>query len=77
MRDEYTLKTGQDYNIGKDLFKDLKRSANPFGHMFAIDLLIDLSRGISNKLLEGKLDDYKDILVKEQECRDKMSVKTK
>lgn len=41
------------------------------------DLLIDLSRGISNKLLEGKLDDYKDILVKEQECRDKMSVKTK
>ena len=77
MRDEYTLKTGRDYNIGKGLFKDLKRSANPFGHMFAIDLLIDLSRGISNKLLEGKLDDYKDILVKEQECLDKMSVKTK
>lgn len=77
MKDEYTLKTGKDYNIGKDLGKDIKKTMNPFGHMFAIDLLIDLSRGVCNKLLEGKLENYKRLLTKEQETRNKMTVKTK
>lgn len=77
MKDEYTLKTGKDYNIGKDLGKDIKKTMNPFGHMFAIDLLIDLSRGVCNKLLEGKLENYKRFLTKEQEARNKMTVKTK
>ena len=77
MRDEYTYKTGKDYNIGKGLAKDLKKSANPFGHMFAIGLLTDLSRGICNKLLEGKLDNYKEMLSAEQQARKKMTVHTK
>ena len=77
MRDEYTHKTGKDYNIGKGLAKDLKKSANPFGHMFAIGLLTDLSRGICNKLLEGKLDNYKEMLPAEQQARKKMTVHTK
>ena len=77
MKEEYTLKTGKDYNIGKGLGSDLKKGINPFGHMFAIDLLIDLSRGICNKLLENKKKDYEKILTTEQKARNTKNVKTK
>ena len=45
--------------------------------MFAIDLLIDLSRGICNKLLENKKKDYEKILTTEQKARNAKNVKTK
>lgn len=77
MKEEYTLKTGKDYNIGKGLGSDLKKGINSFGHMFAIDLLIDLSRGICNKLLENKKKDYEKILTTEQKARNTKNVKTK
>ena len=77
MKEEYTLKTGKDYNIGKGLGSDFKKGINPFGHMFAIDLLIDLSRGICNKLLENKKKNYEKILTTEQKARNAKNVKTK
>lgn len=82
MKEEYALQTGKDYNIGKGIGKDMEKAINPFSSKdsrvrFGIDLLIDLCRGISNKLLEGKLSETAKKALLEQVARNKINVRTK
>lgn len=82
MSEEYRSITGKDYNVGRNIIKDVKDAVNPFKDkdsraMFALGLFKDVSRGIANKLLEGSIDNYKSELSSEQSERDKLKVKTK
>lgn len=86
MNEQYRLKTGKDYNLGKGLAKNMKDVAkdaiNPLKdaesrRMFLLDLMVDLYRGIGNKLLEGNLGDYMDTLGAEARARAGITVETK
>lgn len=85
MDEEYKLTTGKDYNVGKEIYKDAKRTAKnaakPFKDaqsrkMFLLDIFIDIYRGIGNKLLEGKLNDYEKTLGAEAKARADVAVTT-
>ena len=85
MKEDYTLKTGKDYNLGKGLVTDIKNTVKesvPFASKegtksFLIGVLLDAYRGVNNKILECSLDRYKGLISTETQAKERINVKTK
>ncbi len=77
MNEEYNQITQKDYNVGKGMIKELKGQFNPLKHISLTELFTDLYRGIGNKLLEGKLNDYQKTLGAEAKARADVAVTTR
>ena len=85
MKEDYTLKTGNDYTFGKGLVTDIKNTVKesvPFASKegtksFLIGVLLDAYRGVNNKILECSLDRYKGLISTETQAKERINVKTK